>query len=39
LHAFERPAQAVTLVAAELGAQAGMVGAAVLAQQAVGHQA
>ena len=34
LHAFERPAQAVTLEPAELGAQAGMVGAAVLAQQA-----
>lgn len=33
LHAFERPAQAVTLVAAELGPEAGMIGAAVLAQR------
>lgn len=33
LHAFERPAQAVTLIPAALGASAGMIGSAVLAQQ------
>lgn len=32
LHAFERPARAVKLLPAALGAQAGMIGAAVLAQ-------
>lgn len=33
LHAFARPAEAVRLVPAQLGAQAGMIGSAVLAQQ------
>ncbi len=33
-HAFERPAQAVKLMPAALGAEAGMIGAAALAQQA-----
>lgn len=32
-HAFERPAQAVTVLPAALGAEAGMIGAAVLAQK------
>ena len=33
LHAFERPAQAVTIVPASLGPEAGMIGSAVLAQK------